>query len=131
MAPGVVRPPRRPVRPLRRCSRAGELKILRVGSECVLADGLNAAMAIASGRFCAKFDDDDYYGANYLLDSMLAFEYLPSIGVVGKRAFFAYLQESDQTVLRFKGGSYQLTNRVHGGTLLWDRERTGELPCSD
>tara|TARA_R110002126_G_scaffold291749_1_gene456676 strand:- start:18554 stop:21013 length:2460 start_codon:yes stop_codon:yes gene_type:complete len=101
-----------------------KLKILKIGPEKVLADGLNAAMAAADGDYFAKFDDDDYYGRNYLKDAMLAFDYAPDVGVVGKQSFFAFLQNQNRTVQRFPGKSYCFTSRVHGGTLLWSRSKT-------
>lgn len=102
----------------------GKLTILEIGREQVLADGLNLAMAKAEGDVFAKFDDDDYYGPNYLFDAMLAFEYAPEAGLVGKQAFFAYVEGVDKTVHRFPGKSYRFTNRVHGGTFVWDRRKT-------
>ncbi|MBP2233686.1 2-polyprenyl-3-methyl-5-hydroxy-6-metoxy-1,4-benzoquinol methylase/spore maturation protein CgeB [Sinorhizobium kostiense] len=105
---------------------AGESKliILEIGRDQVLADGLNLAMTRAEGDVFAKFDDDDHYGPNYLTDAMLAFDYAPAAALVGKQAFFAYVESMDKTVHRFPGKSYQFTNRVHGGTLVWDRRKT-------
>ena len=108
----------------RRLGGIANLKVLQLGTESVLADGLNAALSVSEGDYCAKFDDDDYYGANYLADAVLAFGYAPEAGVVGKQSFFAYLESENRTVLRFKGNSYKHTKRVHGGTLVWDRRKT-------
>lgn len=101
-----------------------DLKIYAIASDQVLADGLNLAMKQASGDIFAKFDDDDYYGQNYLGDALLAFDYAPEAALVGKQAFFAYVQSADQTVHRFPGKSYKFTSRVHGGTFVWDRRKT-------
>ncbi|MEX2123389.1 MAG: glycosyltransferase [Woeseia sp.] len=98
-------------------------KLLRIPEEQFLAHGLNAALKVASGDYVAKFDDDDYYGPNYLSDALLAFDYAPTVGLVGKRAFFAYMEATDQTVLRFPGQSYRFCRQVHGGTLVWDRRK--------
>jgi spore maturation protein CgeB/SAM-dependent methyltransferase len=102
---------------------AFKLKLLSIPEEQFLADGLNAALKVASGDYVAKIDDDDFYGANYLSDSLLAFEYAPTAGLVGKKSFFAYVEDVDQTVLRFPNQSYRFCRHVHGGTLVWDRRR--------
>jgi spore maturation protein CgeB/SAM-dependent methyltransferase len=102
---------------------AFKLKILSIPEEQFLADGLNAALEVASGDYLAKIDDDDYYGPNYLSDSLLAFDYAPTAGLVGKKSFFAYVEAADQTVLRFPTQSYKFCRHVHGGTLVWDRRR--------
>lgn len=100
-----------------------KLRLLNIPEEQFLADGLNAAVKVAGGDYIAKFDDDDHYGPNYLSDSLLAFDYAPAAGVVGKRSFFAYIEARDQTVLRFPGQSYRFCRQVHGGTLVWDRRK--------
>lgn len=99
------------------------LKLLNLPEEKVLADGLNAALEVATGEYVAKMDDDDYYGPNYLSDSLLAFDYAPGAGVVGKKSFFGYIEATDQTVLRFPGQSYRFCSRVHGATLVWDQRK--------
>ena len=99
------------------------LKILSIPEEKFLADGLNAALEVASGDYFAKIDDDDYYGPNYLSDALLAFDYAPAAGVVGKNSFLAYVEAMDQTVLRFPDKSYRFCRHVHGGTLVWDRRK--------
>jgi glycosyltransferase involved in cell wall biosynthesis len=102
-------------------------RLIGVPPERMLADGLNAALEVATGDYVAKIDDDDYYGPDYISDALLAFDYAPTIGLVGKRTFFAYMEATDETVLRFPGQSYKYCRQVHGGTLLWDRRRLEDL----
>jgi spore maturation protein CgeB len=102
---------------------AFNLKLLSIPEEQFLAVGLNAALKVASGDYLAKIDDDDYYGPNYLSDALLAFDYAPTAGVIGKNSFFAYVEAIDQTVLRFPDKSYRFCRHVHGGTLVWDRRK--------
>jgi spore maturation protein CgeB/2-polyprenyl-3-methyl-5-hydroxy-6-metoxy-1,4-benzoquinol methylase len=103
------------------------LSVLNLPGNKFLADGLNLGIEKASGDLIAKIDDDDYYGPNYLTDSVLAFDYAPNAGVVGKQSFFAYMEDRDQTVHRFPGKSYKFAKRVHGGTLIWAPKRTKDL----
>jgi SAM-dependent methyltransferase/spore maturation protein CgeB len=102
------------------------LKVLRIGADDYLADGLNLAIEHATGDYVAKIDDDDHYGVNYLKDAMLAARY-SGAAVVGKASFFAYVESMNQLAIRFPGRQYRWVKRVHGGTLLWNREVTAGL----
>lgn len=103
------------------------LKILRTSEEKFLAHALNDAMQIAEGDTFAKWDDDDLYGPNYIFDSVLGFDYAPRTALIGKNSYFTYLEQRDKTYLRFPGRDNQMTNLVHGGTLIWDRKKTEGL----
>lgn len=106
------------------------LKIIRNHEDHFLAHGLNRAMDIAEGDTFAKWDDDDLYGANYLQDALLAFDYAPQTALVGKNSYFTYIQNLDKTYLRFPGRTYRETNLVHGGTMVWDRKKTEDIGFS-
>ncbi|HNP35704.1 MAG TPA: methyltransferase domain-containing protein [Woeseiaceae bacterium] len=106
-----------------RFSEFKRLKLLSIPEDQFLANGLNAALDVASGDYIAKIDDDDYYGPNYLSDALMAFDYAPDAGLVGKKTFFAYIEATDETVLRFPGQCYRYCRQVHGGTLVWNRRR--------
>jgi hypothetical protein len=100
-------------------------KILHLPAEdTVLADGLNLALKHVETDLVAKIDDDDYYGPNYLFDAALAFNY-SSAGLVGKGTYFCYVESCEKMGLRFSGKHFRFTERVHGGTLVWDRLKTG------
>jgi len=100
--------------------------VLRLERQATLADGLNLALQHAQTSFIAKIDDDDHYGAEYLSDQMLAFDY-SNAGLVGKASYFAHVQSQDRMVLRFANRHYTRAKLVHGGTLVWDRRETGDL----
>jgi hypothetical protein len=91
-----------------------------------LAECLNEGMDIARGDFVAKYDDDDDYGAEYLWDMMLTFGY-SGAAVAGKRSYHAYVHEGDRTVLRFPGREFSYVKSVVGGTLVFDRRKTGDI----
>jgi hypothetical protein len=104
-----------------------QAQVFRVSGEgTVLADGLNLAIDHAQTNLLAKFDDDDYYGPNYLLDAILAFSYSDA-GLVGKNTYFCYVEQTNQFALRFPSKHYRLSRLVHGGTLVWNRQRTGNI----
>jgi len=107
-----------------------KVTVLRRPSEQTLGSCLNHAMGVASARFVAKFDDDDHYGPNYLADALRAHAYAGA-GVVGKHTYYAHLVADDQTVLRFPAHEFTYTSTLAGGTLVIDRERTGDLEFPD
>jgi glycosyltransferase involved in cell wall biosynthesis len=101
-------------------------RALYVDEAATLADCLNEALSVADGEYFAKFDDDDHYGADYLSDLMLAFDYTDA-AVVGKRTHFVHLERSDTTLLRFPGREYEYVPIVSGATLVADRHRVAGI----
>lgn len=97
-----------------------------VDDAATLGDCLNEALAVADGEYFAKFDDDDHYGAEYLTDLMLAFEY-SGAAVVGKRSHYVYLEAEDRTVLRFPGQEYTDIKHICGATIVADRRATSGI----
>ncbi len=91
---------------------------------------LNAGMDSTDTRFVAKFDDDDRYGPHYLDDALRAHAYAGA-GIVGKHTYYAHLVQEAQMVLRFPANEYRYSSTLAGGTLVLDRERTGDLRFPD
>lgn len=90
-----------------------------------LGAGLNVGLRSSDARFVAKFDDDDYYGPNYLADMLRAHAY-SGAAVVGKHSYYAHMGASDQMMLRFPYREFRYSRTVAGGTLVIDRDQTGE-----
>ena len=91
---------------------------------------LNAGMRAVDARFVAKFDDDDRYGPEYLVDMMAAHRFARA-GVVGKHSHLAHFPGDGRTYVRFPGREFEYTSWVAGGTLVIDRERVGDLRFRD
>lgn len=104
--------------------------VLHLDEDQSLGACLNAAMEHTDSRFVAKFDDDDRYGAEYLGDMLLAHRYAAA-AVVGKHSHHAFLADTERVYLRFPGREFEYTSWVAGGTLVIDRERTGDLRFHD
>lgn len=100
--------------------------VMMIDDSADLGECLNEAIEQASGRFIAKFDDNDDYGRNYLSDMMLTFEY-SGAAVAGKASYYAYLENLDQTFLRNPGMEFAYQQFVCGGTIVFDREAVGDL----
>jgi hypothetical protein len=111
---------------VRRLGDVAGARALFIDDAATLADCLNEAISIASGRYIAKFDDDDDYGPEYLADLMLTFEYSDA-AIAGKRSYYAYIHELDKTVLRFPGREFSHVPAVVGGTIVFDREAVGGI----
>ncbi|GAA0137514.1 hypothetical protein YSY43_43550 [Paenibacillus sp. YSY-4.3] len=82
---------------------------------------LNYGVALSNKEYVAKFDDDDYYGEEYLSDLMDAFSYSDA-KVVGKLSFHSYLHGSNKFVTRKPGNEYKYTSFLPGATFLIKRE---------
>jgi glycosyltransferase involved in cell wall biosynthesis len=104
--------------------------VLRRPSDQTLGACLNDALDATDARFVAKFDDDDLYGPEYLSDAMRAHAFAGS-AIVGKHTYYAYLAGDDRTVLRFPTHEFSYSSTLAGGTLVIDRERTGDLRFAD
>jgi hypothetical protein len=91
-----------------------------------MGECLNVGLDATDARFVAKFDDDDLYGEHYLHDMLLVHRFVDA-AIVGKKSFYAYLEGSDETVLRFPGNEFSAVNRVSGSTLLIDRRVFGDV----
>ena len=101
--------------------------VLSFPAETTLGDCLNAAAHATSADYFAKIDDDDDYGANYLADMMLTFGY-SGTKIVGKRSYYAYLERSERSVLRFPGQEFADVDEVAGGTLVFARQLALDVP---
>ena len=89
-----------------------------------------ALISAASGTWIAKMDDDDFYGEEYLADSLWIAE-STNADLAGKNASFAYLGSSKQTVLRFPGRELIETHLVAGPTLFIRRDTAIEMGYPD
>jgi len=78
---------------------------------------MNLGVEASTGRYIAKMDDDNFYGAHYLSDLVRAFDYTDA-GVVGKWAHYVWLENQRAVLLRFAAAEHRYVDKVQGGTLL-------------
>jgi hypothetical protein len=81
---------------------------------------LNRGVARAAGHYIAKWDDDDWYGPDFLADMLLAHSY-SGADLVGGLSQLVYLEQIDLTVLRRGGESERDSRYISGGTLVMHR----------
>jgi len=86
-----------------------------------LGQCLNYAVDQSEADFIAKFDDDDFYGEHFLTDQVNAFLY-SGTEIVGKRAYYAYLENQRCLAMRFDDLEHQRVKFVSGATLVVRRE---------
>jgi glycosyltransferase involved in cell wall biosynthesis len=79
--------------------------IYQLPEEISLGHCYNFAVEKAHYDYIATFDDDDYYAPNYLTDLMYAFQYTDA-DIVGKRAYYGYLEARRLLVLRHAEDEY-------------------------
>jgi hypothetical protein len=78
----------------------------------------------------AKWDDDDFYGPDFLADMVLASTY-SGAELVGCFAQFTYLEQIDLTIYRRAGQSERMGRGVAGATFVFERafiESIGGFP---
>ena len=97
------------------------VRIYQLDESITLGECLNYAVDKANGEIIAKFDDDDYYGPNYLTESVNCFNYTDA-AVVGKVSQFVYFEHSKTLGLLNKGQGFQYMDYVFGGTHVIKRE---------
>lgn len=105
------------------------LTVLQITDEdTFLADGLNLALDHCSTDLCAKLDDDDYYGPDYIRNAELALMHsgIPDVAITGKAAHFCYVESQNTFGLRFPQESNRSFKRIHGGTLFWRRSSVAD-----
>lgn len=91
---------------------------------------LNIGVSTATGQYVTKMDDDDYYGAHYVADTINTFSYF-NVPVLGHDAFFLYFEGSKQLYARKPGRQYRRTTFVCGATLTFERTLLNKVSFRD
>lgn len=96
---------------------SGIARVQRVPAERPLGAVLNVGLDLASGRYVAKVDDDDRYGADHLGDQLLALHH-SGADVVGRRVHGVHDEAAGVTITPPPGGDERFEDHLPGGTLL-------------
>ncbi|HIZ97476.1 MAG TPA: family 2 glycosyl transferase, partial [Candidatus Janibacter merdipullorum] len=91
---------------------------------------MNLGVDAAGGRFIAKMDDDNIYGARYLSDLLAAFSYTDA-GIVGKWAHYVWLRSTGAVVLRYPDAEHRYERRIQGGSMLFAGDVARQVRFSD
>lgn len=106
------------------------VKVLHRDSSASLGSCLNALVAESSGEVIAKFDDDDYYLPNYLLDQLNTLINM-NADLVGKGSIYFYLPGPNLIARRWKHQEHTWRNFVAGATLVGWKSVFEETPFAD
>ena len=78
------------------------VRIYQVAGDKNIGFCLNMAIGKIQSDYWAKMDDDDFYGANYLMDYMLNIQ-SQDVDLIGKVPSFTYLEAEDCVYIRHPG----------------------------
>jgi cellulose synthase/poly-beta-1,6-N-acetylglucosamine synthase-like glycosyltransferase len=105
---------------LQKAKNYQNVSVFQLHERATLGDCLNFAIMKAQGSIIAKFDDDDYYGPNYLAGAMKAFNN-KEVMVAGKSSYYIYF--NNKKALIFVGDKENaFVETVAGATLLFRKE---------
>jgi cellulose synthase/poly-beta-1,6-N-acetylglucosamine synthase-like glycosyltransferase len=82
---------------------------------------LNFAIGKSKHPFVAKFDDDDYYAPNYLVNSLKTLHHVKA-DVVGKGSYFMYLEGKKLLMLRRPKQENKFVKYIGGATIVAKRK---------
>jgi hypothetical protein len=105
---------------------APHAKLFDIGLDHNLGQVLAMLAERASGDLITKWDDDDWYASEHLLDLVAAMRY-SGASVVAKAAEYVYLSSLDLTLRRFPAGAETFSTTVAGGTLMLTRSTLQEI----
>ncbi|MGQ9450385.1 glycosyltransferase family protein [Leclercia sp. TB492] len=93
------------------------VQILQLSQDKTLGDCLNYGVTHATGDYIAKMDDDDIYGRNYLVDTLLAFDF-SGADIIGKDSYFCYIESQNVMAIKQPGKDNRYSDFISGGTLV-------------
>jgi Glycosyl transferase family 2 len=105
---------------------APHLQLFDVATDRDLGQVLALLGERATGDLVTKWDDDDWYATEHLLDLVAAMRY-SGAGVVAKPAEYVYLSSLDLTLRRFSTGAETFSTTIAGGTLMLTRSLLDEV----
>lgn len=97
------------------------IRVFKLDEDISLGRCLNFGVQKSKYGIVAKFDDDDYYGSKYLLDSIKVLRNTGA-GLVGKHTIFVYFQQNKILAIKDSGFENQHTSFLNGATMVFRKE---------
>lgn len=97
------------------------IQVYQLDETCTLGECLNFGVAKSKYDYISKMDDDDYYGSNYLEDTMNVFKYTDA-KITGKLTYFVYFEHNNTLGFMCKDWEYKNVFAVAGGTITAKKE---------
>ncbi|WP_281282547.1 glycosyltransferase [Paenibacillus piri] len=104
----------------RKASQYKNVSVYQVPQRYQLGKCLNFGIQRAKHSIIAKFDDDDYYGRYYLVESVNKMR-RQNVPVIGKNACFIYFEPKKALMLYRGGGQNRYRGMIKGGTLMFKK----------
>jgi glycosyltransferase involved in cell wall biosynthesis len=96
------------------------VRVYQLHEKATLGDCLNFGIIKSNYDIIAKFDDDDFYGPNYLAGATRPLK--QNLGsIVGKSAYYIYFKRKNALVY-VQGPENSITDTVAGATLVFKKE---------
>ncbi|PLS05851.1 glycosyltransferase family 2 protein [Neobacillus cucumis] len=93
------------------------VRVYQLHEKAALGDCLNFGVLKSNYDIIAKFDDDDYYGPNYITNAMSIFED-KNISIIGKSSIFIYFKNKN-ALIHVQGTENGISDTVAGATLIF------------
>lgn len=118
-----------------RASLYGGVRVFRLPEGTPLGSCYNFGIEQSRYDYLAKFDDDDYYGPQYLMSAMFGFQKYGA-DIIGKLARFVYFESIATLALMAPHGENTVVPYVVGATLvfkkdIWTQVRFRDITCGE
>jgi glycosyltransferase involved in cell wall biosynthesis len=105
---------------IKKAMKYSNVFVYHLHEKATLGDCLNFGVMRSNYEIIAKFDDDDYYGPNYISGAMDAFND-KRVWVAGKSSYYIYFKNKKALVL-VSNVEDSFTDTVAGATLVFRKE---------
>jgi glycosyltransferase involved in cell wall biosynthesis len=105
---------------IEKAKKYNNVQVYQLHQKATLGDCLNFGVMKSNDDFIAKFDDDDYYGPNYIKSAMDAFKD-NNISIIGKSSYYIYFKNK-KALIHVSGTENSITDTVAGATLMFRRD---------
>lgn len=113
-----------------RAKEYDNIRIFQLDEKVSLGECLNFAIEKSNHNIIAKFDDDDYYGSNYLNQAVNTLR-RTNAHVVGKSTSYVFFENNQTLAVRNPGRENRFIYRVEGPTLVFKKEIFKQIRFSD
>ncbi|MBO0961927.1 glycosyltransferase family 2 protein [Neobacillus sp. MM2021_6] len=105
---------------IKKAKNYSNVRVFQLHEKATLGDCLNFGVMNAGYDIIAKFDDDDYYGPEYIASSIEAFTN-KQVSIVGKSSYYIYFKNK-KALIHVNGTENSMTDTVAGATLLFRKD---------
>ncbi len=97
------------------------VRIYQLDETATLGECLNYGISQSQGAYVAKFDDDDYYGPNYLRDAGAHF-LVSQAAIICKAVYFVFFERLQQVYYDNRSAAFAYVSWGAGGTQVIKKE---------